>query len=168
MFKLNIKLVWTIWTDGTNGEDTDEVMSLLCCAGLEWPLVLFMHFIQFILYCKRQSGCRKQGPDPRTLLLPESPFFWAMEQVPCLVLSVCGTVTSCHGQGCSYRPARATPGTVPSAPGERHPNGVNLAAEGPPGPFSDPAHEKLAFVAVILHLRRTVPRFLLDSTGLEL
>lgn len=113
MFKLYIKLLWTIWTDRTNGEDTDEVMSLLCCAGFEWPLVLFMHFIQFILYCKRQSGCRKQGPDPRTLLLPESPFFWAMEQVPCLVLSVCGTVTSCQERGCSCRPARATPGLSP-------------------------------------------------------
>lgn len=64
MFKLNIKLVRAIWIDGTNGEYTDKIMSLLCCAGLEWPLVLFVHFIQLFSSAKGRAdaGSRDQTP----------------------------------------------------------------------------------------------------------
>lgn len=115
---------------------------------------------------------KEAGTGPQdTALLPESPYFWATEQVPCLALSIRGTVTQFQEQGCSMatsgscRPACATPGTIPSTPWEHIQMGQKLAAA--TFSFSNPAYEKLDFMVVILHIRRNWPQFLLDRIGLE-
>lgn len=104
-------------------------------------------------------------------LLPESPYFWPTEQVPCPALSICGTVTQFQEQDCSTDTSGAVKlpvphqGQSPLLLGNIIQTGQKLTVA--TISFSKSAYEKLAFMVMILHIRRNWPQFLLDRIGLE-
>lgn len=157
---------WNKWWE--HGQS--HVLAVLCRLGVTLSVVYALYPI--ILYCKKQRQCRKQGPDPRTLLsclnpltfgLPSRFPVWPwvfMEQWP-------NFRSRDAARPCLGAVGLPVPHQGPSPPllGSIIQTGQKLAAA--TFLFSNPAYEKLAFMVVILHIRRIVPQFLLDRIGLE-
>lgn len=157
---------WNKWW----GLGQSHVLAVLCRLGVTLGVVYVLYPI--IPYCKRQSGCRRQGPDPRTLLSCLNPLTFGLPRrfpvCPCVFGEQWPNFRSRDAAwprlGAAVLPV---PQQRPSPPllGSMIQTGQKLAAS--TFSFSNPAYKKLAFMVVILHIRRTVPQFLLDRIGLE-